>query len=228
MPCSSINRKATFSRTVSESKSALSWKTIPILPRTSNRSRSCKRVTSSPCTVIRPESGLNKPSASLRIVLLPAPATPNSALVSPTASLNDTPRKTSFSPKLNQTSSNSMEKPEPSWTAVARESIGMVGTDMPLLIRQDAHQELRGKEIDDNDHHRCRDHGLRGRAADALGSSPRRHSVKTTHRRNDEAEKHRLDQAHKNILKHQRLPRVIPILACVECQQKLGNHQPTG
>ena len=50
--------------------------------------RSCSGncVTSLPRTVIRPESGANSPSVSFKMVLLPEPATPKRALVSPKGS----------------------------------------------------------------------------------------------------------------------------------------------
>src|SRR4051812_16494464 len=198
MPCSSVSRNATFSRTVSESNSALSWKTIPILPRKANRSLSRISLTSSPNTVMRPASGLSNPSTSLRIVLLPDPATPNSAFVSPTGSLNEIPRRTSVSSKASETSSNSTEKSVCSLPSGVDESRGKGGETIGSLVRKYVHQELRGEEVHHDNQHRRRDHGLCRRAPHTLRSPTRRHSIKTSYGRNDETEKQGLQESHED------------------------------
>src|SRR5580693_6494694 len=158
---------------------------MPILARSANRSCSGVWVTSLPNTKIRPESGLSRPSASFRMVLLPDPATPNSALVSPSGRRNETPRSTLLSSNASSTFSNSMASAADSRLAEAAESRGKVGADMRLLERQDVHQKLSDKQ-------------------------------------------NRHDQPHEHVLKHQRLPGVAPVLACVKVQQNLGDEQSAG
>src|SRR3984885_1044654 len=226
MPCSSINRKATFSRTVRESNKALSWKTIPILARSSNSSSSRICVTSWPSTTMRPESGRISPIASFRIRLFPEPATPNSALVSPRARRKEIPRSTSFSPKDILTSSNTMAGIASSVAVTAAESRGSVGADIKLVVSQGGHQKPRKEQIHGQDQNRSRDHGLGGGAAHALSSAARVHAVEAADGRDDKAEQHRLEQTHKHILKHQRFPGVVPVLPCVEAQQDFGDEQP--
>src|SRR5450631_4017961 len=161
---------------------------MPSLLRMANRSCSRICVTSLPSTVMRPESGASSPSASFRIVLLPDPATPNRALVSPKGRWNDTPRRTSFSSNDRCTSSNTMAEPDGrSLTAFAR-SMGKVGVDIRLLVREQRDQQLRDKEVGDQDKHGSGHHRLRRGPANALRAAARGHAVVTTDRRDDEAE----------------------------------------
>jgi len=92
-----------------------------------------------PRTVMRPESDLSSPRANLRRTLLPAPATPNSAFVSPKGSRKETPRNTSFSSKDRWTSSNTMANPECSCVVAKRVSRGKAGADIGLAVRQQIH-----------------------------------------------------------------------------------------
>src|SRR2546423_8370649 len=216
MPCSSVKRKATFSRTVRESNNALSWKTIPTLPRRANSSCSCIFVTSSPRTRIRPESGLSNPSTSLRMVLFPEPATPNNAFVSPTASLKETPHNTSVSAKASHTSSKTTVSAECPRISAFVESSGMVGTDMRSLVGENVHQKLRGKEIHDNDQHRGCDYSLGCGSADSLCPSTGCDAVEAAHGCDDEAEQNGFHQAHEDVFKDQRLPCVVPVLPGIE------------
>src|SRR5580704_369463 len=228
MPCSSVSRYATFSRTVMESNSALSWKTIPILPRNSNRSFSCIWVTSSPSTVMRPESGRISPRTSLRIRLFPEPATPNRALVSPRARQKETPRSTLFSAKESTTSSNTMAIAAGSFVFAAAESRGKVGVDINLVVGEHGHQESSYEKVEDQNQHGGSHHGLRGGTAHALGSAARVHSVEASDGRADDAEQHWLDQAHEYILEHKRLPGALPVLTGIQTKKNLGNHQAAG
>src|ERR1700745_330860 len=98
-----------------------------------NNSCSCICVTSLPRTVIRPESGGNRPSANFKIVLLPEPATPNRAFVSPKGNWNETPRRTWLSPKERCTSSKTTAAPEGAVPECGGQS--RVGDDM-LVIGQ--------------------------------------------------------------------------------------------
>src|SRR6266567_2642304 len=159
-----------------------------------SRSRIC--VTSLPSTVIVPESGANSPSASFRIVLLPDPATPKSAFVSPKGRWNDTPRRTSLSSNERRTSSNTIAEPDGLSVTAATRSMGRVGVDMRflvvllavLLIRQHRDQQLGDKEISNQNEHGRGHHRLRRRPAHALRAAARRHAVVTANRGDDETE----------------------------------------
>ncbi len=85
------------------------------------------------------------------MVLLPDPATPNNALVSPNGRRNETPRSTRFSSNASSTFSNSMANADDSLVAEAAESRGKVGADMRLLERQYVHKELSDKQIKHDD-----------------------------------------------------------------------------
>src|SRR5712671_479320 len=160
MPCSSINRYATFSRTVRESNSALSWKTIPILPRNLNRSSSRICEISCPSTRMRPASGRMSPMTSFRIRLFPDPATPNKALVSPLARRKETPRRTSFSAKPSATSSNTTTGEGSSLVFTEAESRGRVGADIGLTVGEHGHEKPSHEKIEDQNQHGRSHHGL--------------------------------------------------------------------
>src|SRR5580692_4233927 len=228
MPCSSVRRYATFSFTLRESKRALSWKTIPILPRSWNSSFSFICVTSWPSTIMRPESGRISPRHIFRIKLFPEPATPNRTLVSPRARRKETPRSTFISPKEIATSSKTMAGAESFFAVTAAESSGKVGADMGLVIGQCSHQESGNEQVSCQDQDGSCDHGLGGGAAHALGSAASVHAIEAAYGGDDEAEDNRLDQPHEHILKNQRLPGVVPVLPGVETQQHLGDKQASG
>src|ERR1019366_1380685 len=122
------------------------------------------------------------------------------------------------------TSWNSMAWGDDSWLVVEAESRGKVGADMRLVIRQHVHQELRDKQVDHDDQNRGGHYGLRGGPAYSLRASAGRHSIEATRGGDDEAEQERLDQPHEDILKHQRLPGVAPVLAGVEGQKNFGKN----
>src|SRR5580658_9093671 len=107
---------------------------------------------------MRPESGGMSPRASLRIRLLPEPATPNSALVSPRARRKEIPRSTSLPPKESFTSSNTMANAEFSPVAGAAESSGKVGANiyLCLVISEHGHQEPSEEQIPCQDQDRSR------------------------------------------------------------------------
>src|SRR5579864_3715117 len=195
--------------------------------------RSCSRiwVTSLPSTVMRPESGSSRPNASLRIVLLPDPATPNRALVSPRGRWNETPRKTALSSKERCTSSKTMAEADGRSTRASK-AAGMVGVDIQLpahlMERQHRDQQLGDKEIGDQNKYGGGHYRLRRRATDSLGTTTRGDSVIAPHRRDDEAEHNRLEQSHEHILQHEYLPGVAPVLTSVKAEKKLRNHEPPG
>src|ERR1700683_2036375 len=180
---------------------------------------------SCPSTTMRPESGRISPSTSFRIKLLPEPATPNSALVSPRFRWKETPRSTSFSANESTTSSNTMTGAAFSGFVTAMRSSGEVGADMESVESEHGHQESRHDQVERQDQHGSSDHGLGGGAAHALRAPARVHPVKAAYRRDDEAEEKRLGQPHEHILKYQRFPGVGPVLPGIETQQQLGDEQ---
>src|ERR1700690_393752 len=96
---------------------------------------------SCPRTMMRPESGRMRPSANFKIRLLPEPATPKIAFVSPRGSWKETPRNTSLSAKESATSSKRMTGEELFLVGEAAESSGKVGADMESMLRKRGHEE---------------------------------------------------------------------------------------
>src|SRR5882724_6757961 len=199
---------------------------MPNCPRMGKGSCSRICVTSLPNTVMRPESGRKRPSASFRIVLLPAPATPKRAFVSPKGSWKETPRRTALSSKERCTSSNTMAETEDRSAQSGMSGSG--GVDMRSLVRQDRNQKLGHKEVRHQNKHRSGHHRLCCGAAHALRAAACSHAVVAADGRNDEAEQSRLQQAHEYVLQHQHFPGVAPVLAGVEGEKKLGDHESTG
>src|SRR6266700_7780600 len=122
---------------------------------------------SSPRTWMRPASGLISPRASFRIVLLPEPATPKMALVSPWRSWNEMPSSTCRSSKAMETSWNSTAIGASGWDLLVRCSAIAGGLAIALMAKQ-RHREPGDKEIYHDDEDRRRDHCLGGGAAYAL------------------------------------------------------------
>src|SRR6266550_3149659 len=184
-------------------------------------------VTSCPRRKIRPPSGFISPKVSLRIVLLPEPATPNRALVSPRGRWKDTPFSTTFSSNAMETLSKITASAEESPCCTSRLSMGSVGADMGWLpVPKHRKDELGDEEIDNQNQYRGSDDRLRGRAAHALRTAARRHAVVAADGSDDESEQNRLDQAHEYIPENQRLPGVTPVLARVESKQQVGDRKP--
>src|SRR5438105_8266861 len=132
---------------------------------------------SSPKTQIRPASGFRRPSASFRIVLLPEPATPKSALVSPRARRKEIPSSTTLRSNASSTSSKTTASPEPGCPAEDLDSRGRTGVDILMKSApQENHQEPGDKYVDSDDqNHRgydcfrsCASHALRS----AFGRQP--------------------------------------------------------
>src|ERR1700684_1718436 len=98
---------------------------------------------------------------------------------------------------------------------------------MRLVVREYVHQELCDKQIDNDDQNRSGHDRLSCGPADSLCASTGRHTIKTADRGNDETEHHRFYQSHKDVLKHQGLPGVAPVLARVKVQQNLRYEQST-
>src|SRR5712691_6586739 len=156
------------------------------------------------------------PMTSFRIRLFPEPATPNKALVSPLARWKETPRRTSLSANPNRTSSSTTTGEESSFAVTEVESRGKVGADIGLTIGKHGHEKSSHEKVEDQNQHGRSNHGLRSGAAHSLGSAARVHSVETAYGSNDETKQDRLHQSHENILKHQALPCVRPILPGIQ------------
>src|ERR1700693_259167 len=151
---------------------------------------------------MRPESGLMSPSASFRMRLLPDPATPNTAFVSPRGRWKETPRRTSLSSKAIATSSKIMAGAASSFVLATEKSSGKVGVDMGSAIGKRGHQEASDDQVHGEDKNGSRNHRLRSRAAHPLGSSARVHAIKAAYGGDDKAENNGLDQSHEHVLKH--------------------------
>src|SRR3984885_7761337 len=142
---------------------------------------------------MRPESGLMRPRASFRMRLLPDPATPNTAFVSPRGRWKETPRRTSLSSKAMATSSKIMAGAGSSSVFATEESGGRGGVDMGSVIGKRGHQEPGDDQVHGEDKNGSRYHRLRSRAAHTLGSSARVHTIKAAYGGDDEAENNGLD-----------------------------------
>src|SRR5688500_10772846 len=103
---SCASRYPTFSSTVSESKSAFSWNSMPISARTASRSRSGRLSTRCSLTKMRPASGRSNPRISLRMTDLPAPLAPRRIRMLPSGTVKLTSRNTSCSSNASDTWSN--------------------------------------------------------------------------------------------------------------------------
>src|SRR6516164_8553377 len=114
-----------------------------------------------------PESGLIRPRHSLRIVLLPEPATPSTTLVSPRLSSKETPSSTVKSSNARCTSSKMMVL----WT------VSLISSGESMDSSSQKEEELGQDGVRSQDENRRGDHRLCGRAAHALRSSARAESV---------------------------------------------------
>src|SRR5664280_2064546 len=224
-PCS-LSGYATLSRTVSESKRALSWKTMPTWRRMSKRSRSLMLLTSWPSTKMRPLSGHSSPRASFRMSVLPVPATPRMTFVSPRLRVNETSSSTLFSSNAMLTCSNATAILSPSAAKDSGREVRFVESLMRLS--QCDHEEPRDEQIGGNNQDRCCDHRLGRRAAYTLGSARGRHAVIATDRSDEEAEHDRLAQSHHYILKDQRLIGSRPVLIRIEPEEQPRHDEATG
>src|SRR5579872_3092521 len=177
---------------------------------------------SSPSIRIWPPSGRSRPKASLRIVLLPEPATPNRALVSPRESENEIPSSTALSLKARKTLSNATtSRPDSAGTS---EGLAMERVGIGLVRPQNQVKQASQKEIDDENQHRGDDYCLGSSLANALRSTLCRHSVVAAHGGNQEAIKDRLHQTGENVVILQNLPGSRPVLAPIQAKQCRGHH----
>src|SRR6476661_7620394 len=106
-----------------------------------------------------PRSGWSKPRQSLRMVLLPEPATPSTTLVSPRLNSKETPSSTGESSKLIETSSK----------MIALCTVSMDFSSSNIVLVKQGHggsaqgdEELRQHGVNKQDEHRRHHHGLRG------------------------------------------------------------------
>src|SRR5437016_3749619 len=108
---------------------------------------------------MRPRSGLTSPRQSLRMVLLPEPATPSTTLVSPRFSSKETPSSTGESSKLMETSSK----------MIALCTVSMDWSSSNIVFFKQGHggsaqgdEELRQDGVDKQDEYGSHDNSLRG------------------------------------------------------------------
>src|SRR5215831_10187278 len=106
-----------------------------------------------------PWSGWSKPRQSLRIVLLPEPATPSTTLVSPRFNSKETRSSTGESSKLMETSSKMM--------ALCTVSMGFCSSNISFSKQghggsAQGDEELREHGVHKQDEHRRHHHRLRG------------------------------------------------------------------
>src|SRR6476469_164200 len=108
---------------------------------------------------MRPRSGRSKPRQSLRMVLLPEPATPSTTLVSPRLNSKETPSSTGESSKLMETSSK----------MIALCTVSTDWSSSNIVFLKQGHggsaqgdEELREDGVHKQDEHRSHHHGLRG------------------------------------------------------------------
>src|SRR3954452_13642978 len=139
-----------------ESKSALSWNSIPILLRISKSSRSFIAVRSRPKAKTLPASGLTSPRAVLRSTVLPLPAAPRMT--------RDSPSKAS---KEISASASVSSKRTPTWSK-RRTGAGAVSG---ILRGRLTDEDLREHQVEDEDEDRRGYHRLGRRAADPLRSA---------------------------------------------------------
>src|SRR5262249_40230649 len=143
-----------------------------------------------------PESGRISPKQSLRMVLLPEPAIPSTALVSPFFRSKETPSSTGRPSKPNTTSSKMMGLSTVSGGWKCSEAMGS-STKLQHELRED---DIHGQNEDG-----CHHDGLGGGASHALSAAARAHAVVTPDRGDDETEEKRLDQTRHHVVIRQLL-----------------------
>src|SRR5579885_51794 len=181
-PCPWIRPKATFSQTGRLSNSAEPWNSMPNFLSTASRARPCRWVTSCPSTKILPESGRRIPSTHLIITDLPVPDPPMTTSDWPASSVRSIPSSTTLRPNCFLTPRSS--------------TFGVVA-DLAMSVREDHRSEnvIRGK-----DENGGADHRICGGRAHALRAAPGIEAVVAAHKRDDEPEHGRLDQAGGDVL----------------------------
>src|SRR5690349_10636719 len=147
---------------------------MPILRRSSNRSSSFMALTSWPSTQMLPRSGRSRPMVSFRMVLLPEPATPSRALVSPRSSEKEMPSRTGLPSKLMATPSKTMTGWGCASVRQANDSAGRAGASISL---EKVQQQLRCEVVYRQDQDGCGHYGLSGGAAHPLGTAARGQAV---------------------------------------------------
>src|ERR1700674_3291534 len=169
-----------------------------------------------------PLSGFSKPIASLRIVLLPDPATPKIALVSPRSRRKDMSLRTTFSSKASETFSNTrIGDGAPSGTLEGCSvSVGLPDIS---TVTKNCQQQFGDKCIHHDDGDGSGYDRLRGRSSYPLSASASRHTVVATHGCYDEPKKYWFDQPGKDIPEGENLPRRTPVLVRINPKHNNGN-----
>src|SRR5581483_3012885 len=179
---------------------------------------------------MRPESGFMSPRASFRIVLLPEPATPKMALVSPRYSWNEMPSSTCLSSNAMDTSSNWIVMADcgPAVLTGCSETAGGLTICAGGSLAEYCHRKPGHKKVHSDDQDRRGHDRLGGGATDSLGAAARRDPVVTADGCDDKAEQDRLGQAHEDVLENQDLPGGAPVLVRVHAEEETGRHPAAG
>src|SRR5690348_9228108 len=198
---------------------------MPIRRRSSKRSSSFMALTSWPSTQMLPRLGRSRPIVSFRMVLLPEPATPSSALVSPRSSEKEMPSRTGLPSKLMATSSNTMTGWGCPSVRQADDSAGRTGAGISL---EQVEKQLRCEVVYRQDQDGCGHHGLGSGAPHPLGTAARGQAVVAAYSSHQEAEQQRLNEPNNDVAEFQALVGVAPVLVCVQVQPQLRNRETAG
>src|SRR6516162_3557145 len=150
---------------------------------------------------MRPASGRMSPRHSLRMVLLPEPAIPSTALVSPRFSSKDTPSSTLRPSKPSTTSSKMMVLCTVSRGSSPRGWVCNVAMGCSSKLQH----ELREDDVHGQNKNGCHHDRLGRGAPDPLGAAARGHAVVTPDRGDDKTKEKRLDQTRHHVVVRQLL-----------------------
>src|SRR5215471_14588316 len=163
---------------------------------------------------MRPASGRISPRHSLRMVLLPEPATPSTALVSPRFSSKETPSSTLRPSKPSTTSSKIIVL----WTVSAGSSENGCGWNVAMGYSTKLQHKLREDDVHGQNENGRHHNRLGGRTTDSLGTAARAHTVVAPDCGNDKTEEERFNQTCQHVVIRQLLVRGVPVLVTVQAQ----------
>src|SRR6266851_3401981 len=186
--------KATFSKTVSESKRAAPWNTKPVRRLSGSIASSLIRSMRAPKTCTSPESGCARPEAMRRSTVLPWPLPPITARIVPLGRAKLTPRRTGFSPNAFQTFRTSTS----GWP-------GVIGSPVH------EEEEPRDEEVRDDHAHGHLHHRRGGRAAEPLGAALGGQAVVAADQGDEPAEDEALAEAGEEVLQDDPVGDGVPV-----------------
>src|ERR1700733_11275333 len=185
---------------------------MPMRPLNWNSCSSRIVLTSSPNTVMVPESGYISPSTSLSRTLLPLPAGPSRIRVSPGDTVSEISSRTFLPSNPIETSSKTTTGCDGSCSLFAAVCWGAVTIS---LEAEDTDHEPAYHEVDEDNEHRRDHHRLGSGAANALGTAACVHTVEAADTGNDEAKNDGFHQSLKNVGIAQRLVGGMKVLRAV-------------